>query len=368
MHSKTTSPLQQELLRRHLPPLRPRDEMKEILQREVYGYLPQDHFAFVAGDEQIIDARLARGKVHISSLPFTLRNEHGSHTFPLYRLWHRDGKRRPLIVYLNFHPATASFYFPLEELSESEYNILTFCYKDVTSDDGDFTTGIAPLIFPDGRTSDTDCGKIGLWALAAMRVLDYALTLPEVDADNVAVLGHSRLGKTALYTGMMDPRFTFAFSNNAGCAGDALARGGSGLPQADGSYITEEGKRGETIADITRAFPYWFCRNYTRHAAQNWGDNFDQHYLLATIAPRFVCVNAAALDTWADPHSQQLCCMAAAPQWGPDGMEPCDHYLAPGEALLQGNVGFFVTPTMHFMSRHAWQRFMEFMRLHHGQE
>jgi hypothetical protein len=118
---------------------------------------------------------------------------------------------------------------PVEEIAEQEFDVITYCYTDITSDDGDFTTGIAPLIFPNGRQNDTDCGKIGLWAFTNMRVLDYVLTLENTDEKNVAILGHSRLGKTSLVTGMLDERFTHVFSNNAGCAGDAIARGGTGI-------------------------------------------------------------------------------------------------------------------------------------------
>ncbi len=361
------NPLKQEIKSRQLPPLKSREEMMEIMQREVYGYLPKNNFAWSVSNEKIIEQRFAKGNVMLSSVDFTLENENGSHTFPVYRLLHQDAKKRPTILCINFETTVPNKYFPIEELSEQDFDIITYCYKDITSDDGDFTTGIAPLVFPNGRQNDTDCGKIGLWAFTNMRVLDYVLTLEGTDAKNVAILGHSRLGKTALFTGMMDERFAFVFSNNAGCAGDAIARGGSGLPDKDGSFYIEKKYRGETIEVITRVFPYWFCANYKKYAEQGYGTNFDQHYIVASIAPRNVCVNAAELDFWADQRSEQLCCMAAAEAWeniGLEGIQECDHYLTGGEKLLNGNVGFFMAPTMHFLSRHAWSNYMEFMRIH----
>lgn len=359
--------LEQDLLKRQLPPLKSREEMIEIMQREVYGYLPENNFEFEVSNFKKIDERMGRGEVCFSSVDFKLSNQYGSHTFPVYQLLHTDGQKHPLIICINIHPQVPYLYFPIEEIAETEYDVLTFCYTDVTSDDNDFTTGIAPLIFPKDRKSDTDCGKIGLWAFSAMRVLDYALTLTGTDLKNIAVLGHSRLGKTALFTGMMDERFNFVFSNNAGCGGDAIARGGSGLPDKNGEFKIEKAYRGETIEVITNVFPYWFCENYKKYAKQNYGTDFDQHYVLASIAPRNVCVNAAELDYWADQKSEQLCCLAASVAWqqlGLDGMQPCDRYLTSGEKLLDGNVGFFMAPTNHFLSRHAWNNYMEFMRIH----
>ena len=358
--------LKQELQMRNLPELLSREEMIKIMQHEVYGYLPNNNFEWSVSEPKNIETRFAKGNVIHSSVEFTLTNENGSHTFPVHRLLHQDGKKHPTILCINFDKDVPNKYFPIEEIAEQECDIITYCYTDITSDNGDFTTGIAPLVFPDGRKNDTDCGKIGLWAFANMRVLDYALTLDGTDPKNVAVLGHSRLGKTALYTGMMDERFTHVFSNNAGCTGDAIARGGSGLPDENGERIPRE-IRGETIDVITSVFPYWFCENYIKYAEQNYGTDFDQHFIVGSIAPRKVCVNAAELDYWADQKSEQLCCLAASKAWesmGLDGIEECDHFLTPGEKLLDGNVGFFMAPTKHFLSRHAWNNFIEFMRKH----
>ena len=360
--------LKQELKNRNLPPLKSREEMIEIMQREEYGYLPENNFEISVSNEKIIERRFGRGSVHYSVVDFTMTNPNGSHTFPVHRLLHTDGKKHPVIICINIHSQVPYVYFPIEELGETEFDILTFGYKDVTSDDPDFTTGIAPLIFPNGRQNPTDCGKIGLWAFSAMRVLDYALTLPGTDEKNIAILGHSRLGKTALYAGMMDERFSFVLSNNAGCGGDALAHGGSGLPDENGNFAVEKEFRGEIISNLTTIWAScWFCENFKKYGEKNYSDDFDQHYVLASIAPRNLCVNAAELDYWADQKSQQLSCLAASEAWekaGLKGIEECDHYLTGGEKLLEGDIGIFMAPTLHFLSRHAWNSYMEFMRIH----
>ena len=357
--------LKQELLNRNLPPLKSREEIVEILQREEYGYLPKNDFEWSVSNYKRKDGRLAKGNVIYSTVDFTLTNNNGSHTFTIHQFLHTDGEKHPTFLHIaGRYPGN---FVPEEEIVENGYNLIIFVYTEITSDDDDFTTGIAPLVFPNGRTNDTDCGKIGLWAFANMRVLDYVLTLPNTDTKNVAILGHSRLGRTALYTGMLDERFAFSLSNNAGCAGDTLSRGNSGNPDENGNLKVEKEYRGETIEVITRVFPYWFCANYKNYAEQGFGTDFDQHYLVASIAPRNVCVTSAELDYWADQKGEQLCCLAASEAWeklGLVGLQECDHYLVPGEKLINGNVGYSMTPTTHFLSRHAWINYMEFMRIH----
>ena len=357
--------LSDEIRSRNLPPLKTREEMKEIMQREVYGYLPDVPFTYDISDPEVIDSRYDCGQVEFSFVNMTIHIADRSHTFRIDRLMHKDGKKRPLIIINNFHQMEASHYFPREEMSEYDVDFLLFCYKDVSSDDGDFSTGLAPMLLPEGQKDDTTCGKIGIWAWAAMRVLDYALTLPSTDEKNVTISGHSRLGKTALYTAMLDERFTFAFSNAAGCAGDSIAHGSTGKKL---EHIDRHLKqRGENIADIVENFPYWFCRNYFKYTKTNISDTFDQHYLLAAIAPRYVIVGSCDMDFWADPLSQQLCCLAAAEMWqkeGLEGMKDTEDYLEAGDCLPDGHVGFFKIHSMHFFSRHSWKRCIEFIEKH----
>ena len=354
--------LKAELKRRALPSLRTREEMMDILQREVYGYLPTVDYSISVSEETTVERRYACGNVAHSYVNLTVHLTNGEHTFRVDRLLHNDGKKRPLILLNNFHPDGASPYFPIEELSESEADYLYVFYKDVTSDDSNFSTGLAPLLLPNGQEAAETCGKIGIWAWASMRVIDYALTLPGTDPNNIAIAGHSRLGKTALFTAMLDTRIRFVLSNAAGCAGDALAHGNSGLSRTE--WTSE---LGELICDITKNFPFWFCKNYRKYAEMNISDTFDQHFLLAAIAPRYVMVGSCDLDAWADPKSQQLCALAAGEAWesmGLSGLVGSERYLQPGEALTDGHVGYFLIHSLHFLSRHSWKRFLEFMEKH----
>ena len=354
--------LQAELKRRQLPPLTSREEMVDILQREVYGYLPSAAYTLSVDRPTKVEARFACGNVAHTYVNLTVRLRSGEHTFRVDRLLHTDGKKRPLIVLNNFHPMGSSPYFPIEELSESDMDFLSVCYQDITSDNDDFSTGLAPLLLPNGQETGSTCGKIGIWAWAAMRVLDYGLTLPGTDSKNIGIAGHSRLGKTALFTAMLDTRFRFVFSNAAGCTGDSLAHGNSGLTRTKRTPLL-----GELICDITKNFPYWFCKKYQTYAEGNVSDTFDQHFLLASIAPRYVMVGACDLDAWADPVSQQLCALAASKAWeelGLSGLVGSDHYLQAGEVLSEGHVGYFLIHSLHFLSRHSWKHFLTFLEKH----
>ena len=362
--------LYSELEKRAVPALRSREEMKEIMQREVYGYLPEVEYKMTVGASNsptIDEIRFACGNVHLSHVTMTIEANNRSHSFRVDRLLHQDGKKRPLIVHINFHPMGASIYFPIEEMSEYDADFLLVRHSEISSDDYDFSHGLAPVLLPDGQVKDTDCGKIGIWAWAAMRVIDYGLTLPGTDPDNIGVAGHSRLGKTAAYVAMMDERVRFTLTNAAGCAGDTLAHGGSGLNRP---YFNQE--LGELIEDMVRVFPFWFCKNYRKYAAKNMSDEFDQHFLIASIAPRYVMIGSCDLDGWADPKSQQLCALAASGAWEDQGLDGLvggsDHYLEPGEALIDGHVGYFMIHSKHFLSRHCWRNFMAFVEKHKGEK
>ncbi|MBQ2859273.1 MAG: hypothetical protein IJE82_02830, partial [Alphaproteobacteria bacterium] len=142
-----------------------------------------------------------------------------------------DNEIHPFFVHVNFRDLNPDRYMPTEELIDNGFAVLSIYYNDVATDDGDFTKGLAGVLYPDGkRKTDTDCGKIAMWAWAAQRALDYAETIPQkLDMKRSVVCGHSRLGKTALLAGATDERFAFSYSNDSGCSGAAIARG---LPPA----------------------------------------------------------------------------------------------------------------------------------------
>ncbi|MCQ2399697.1 MAG: hypothetical protein MJ072_04235, partial [Clostridia bacterium] len=301
------------------------------------------------------EARLEVVKIKIST-------ELGESEFPVTRLYHKDGKeeKRPFFVFIHFGSAFPDRYYTFEPIWERGYDILTFNYEDVSAENGDFTSGIAKCFYKDGVKKDGDGGKIALWSFAAQRVMDYALTLKECDEKNSAVVGHSRLGKTALLTAAQDERFAFCFSNDSGANGASLSRGNACLKN-DVSVT-----KSESIKEGTALFPYWYENKYPRFGDTNAPDGFDQHYLLSCIAPRRVYVASASEDYWADPRSEFMSCVAASRMWENMGLTGlvCDEEPQIGKAYPEGNVGYHIREGKHFFAQFDWMKYCDYMDLH----
>lgn len=325
-----------------------KSEILNLLLTEEYGFLP-DAPVSVKAEVVETDESFCAGKAVLKKLRLVCETEYGEFAFPVYyTCLNGMDKPVPCFVHINFRDLVPDRYQPTEELVDAGYAVLSFCYKDVTSDDGDFTNGLAGLVYPEGRTSATQCGKIGLWAWAAMRVMDYAQTLPELDHAHISVAGHSRLGKTALLTGALDERFYCAFSNDSGCSGASLSRENTG----------------ETIHVITDVFPYWFCENYKKYADNEENLPFDQHFLLAANAPHRVYVASAAGDWWADPKNEYLSCVAASSYYENQGLSGFIHseeLPVPGTFLGEGHIGYHMRPGNHYMSREDWQYYIKYL-------
>ena len=257
---------------------------------------------------------------------------------------------KPAFVYISFGQPK---YSPMEELMNHDVIVAEMVMNDVALDEEDgYANLMAAHYFRDGQRPEDGFGKIGMWAFAASRVLDYLLSLDEVDPRHVGVIGHSRLGKTALWAGANDTRFTHVYSNDSGCSGAAITRK----------------KVGETFPAIARVFPYWFCpRMQTISTSVEASEQvpFDQHFLLAAIAPRKLYVASAQLDEWADPESEFLAACAASPAWeinGQEGLVTPDQLPAAWDTLQSGSVAYHLRAGSHYLSRHDWVRYIRFIQ------
>jgi hypothetical protein len=238
-------------------------------------------------------------------------------------------------------------FWPVEELIARGYATAAFHVGDVQPDEADgVSRGLIAALGGDEPRAGDGWATIGAWAWVAGRVMDYLQAAPEIDGARVAVVGHSRGGKTALWAGAQDPRFSLVVSNESGCLGAAL------------------GRRvfGETFAAINGQFPHWFCGNFKAYNGRERDLPVDQHQLLALIAPRAVYVASADEDLWADPRGEFLSLAHAGPVYGlyglptiaPDEMPPL------GQPLAHGKMGYHIRRGEHELTMEDWKPLLGF--------
>lgn len=218
--------------------------------------------------------------------------------------------------------------WPVSFLTRAGYAVATLCCDDFFPDKdlASYSASMQRLFPPEQRGPGPDrWGAIGTWAWGLSRALDYLLSDPAFDPARIAVIGHSRLGKAALWAGAQDTRFALVASNNSGCGGAALSKR----------------LAGETVRDINTRFPHWFCENFRAYNDREQDLPVDQHQLLALVAPRALAVGSASEDHWADPEGERLALDQARPVFAlfdlPDATAPparpprLHYHLRPGE-------------------------------------
>lgn len=246
-------------------------------------------------------------------------------------------------------------FWPVADLISRGYATIAFHYSDVAPDSAkdDFKSGVFKLYDPEKRPRAGDAwGAIAAWSWGASRVVDFLETEPRLKGVPIAVAGHSRGGKAALWCGAQDARVALSISNDSGTAGAALSRV----------------SRGETVKKINTVFPHWFALNY--HAFNDRQNELpvDQHELVALIAPRLVYIASASDDANADPAAEFQSGIEAAPVFAlykKTGIVPAT-FPAVGEVRHDGAIGYHLRAGVHDLKRYDWERYMNFADKHFG--
>lgn len=324
-----------------------REEIKKLLSAELMGFAPgfplENHSEILSTENDGFG-----GKASISDVDIRFSSPFAHASFPCKIAIPSTGEGKyPAFVAISFTHEMADTM--AQELIDNGYAVASFCYQDVAPDrNDDFQNGLARFCT---RNAFDSWGKISMWAFAASRVADFLMQMDKIDKSRVAVTGHSRLGKTALWCGALDERFSLTVSNESGAGGAAIFRG----------------KTGEKLENLARSGShFWFCENLFRNKNERELP-FDQHFLLSLIAPRNLYVASAQDDAWADPLSEQLSCAAASKLYeelGATGLVlDGDALPIADKAYYKGKIGYHMRCGTHYFTRDDWQKIMQYRRL-----
>ena len=241
----------------------------------------------------------------------------------------------------------------VEMIIAKGYALATYYYGDVEPDHAEgWKDGLRAAMSKDGANTQfapDAWGAIGAWAWGLSRGLDYLEKDKAIDAKKVAVIGHSRLGKTSLWAGASDERFAMVISNNSG-------EGGASISRRD---------FGETIAVLNKNFPHWFCGNYKQYTGHPENLPVDMHELAALAAPRPLYIASAQEDTWADPKGEFLAGKLAEPVYALFGKQGTGVAEWPAVNQPVGEfVGYHVRSGKHDVTAYDWEQYLRFADKH----
>ncbi len=348
-------------------------EILAIFEDQIYGALPKT--GFITSFEVVEEGEVLDGTVIRKQIKITVGNDKGTSDALMLMYLPKSEEPVPVVIGLNSNgnhcaytdeaiiPAYTceddaetiaakrgekSYRWAVEQLTSEGYGIATIYSGDFAPDNGKTYNSRVISLF-----DEEDFKAVGAWAFGLSRAVDYMYTDPAIDTNRIALIGHSRLGKAAVWAGANDTRVALVISNDSGNTGASLSRG----------------NHGETVKSINLAFGHWFSNNY-----KNYGDDLnslpvDQHQLLACIAPRHLYVASAYGDLWADPDGAWNSLIFAKKAFELYGLETISgEVLAPEETQTEANmhlfsesIGYHIREGWHEMQEEDWALYIEYM-------
>jgi len=336
-----------------------RPEVLKLFENNIYGQMPKsfDRIKYSITNK---NAAAMNGKAHLKQILIEVFKNNKSVKINLI-LFVPNNTKKPVPVFLLINNrgteimdptrVTKSEFWPAEMLIDNGYAIAAFQVNDLAPDDkATFANGVLQL-YPEQLTANNGMRAIGAWAWGASRVMDYFTKDTDLDAKKVAVVGHSRGGKTALWAAAQDQRFAICISNCSGNTGAALARR----------------QFGERISRINTSFPHWFTTNYKKFNDKEDSLPVDQHMLIALIAPRPVYATNASKDLWADPKGTYLSLKNAEKVYALYGIRSNLPANPPGinEPVIESPIAYHNREGEHNLTVYDWGNFIKFANYHY---
>lgn len=231
-------------------------------------------------------------------------------------------------------------HWPVPMMIDRGHAVSGFYATDAQPDDGNFTEGLSTIFGTTKERNEHEWGVLAIWSFAASCAMDYLQTLSEIDNNSIGITGHSRCGKSALWAGATDERFAWVMPNNSGCCGAALLRG----------------KHGENINSINLLMPYWFAPAFGKYIGREYELPFDQHTLLALVAPRLLHVASGSLDFWADPVGEHHSLVLASKIYELYGNEKMPEEFPKEDTSVEaGAVAYHLRKGPHLLAEFDWK-------------
>ncbi len=314
-------------------------DMHDLLARQMFGVTPIGRPADMMFTMSQIS--FAKGKGNINLFVALPSKASAEHPVPVFVFGdHRRGKEYPNI--------------PVKQIVERGYAYVKFNFNDIAPDLRDGWTNGVYSLYPSPETTPAEerWGTIAMWAWGFSRVMDWIETQPQLNAKQVAVVGHSRGGKTALWAGASDKRIALAISNGSGTGGARL--------------LKMEFEGAEPVQKINESFPDWFCGNFKKYNGNVAASPFDADDLIGLMSPRLAYVASATKDAWAGPAGEFEAAKRAGRYWEKAGKKglAIDKFPAPDTPSLEGNIGYHVRTGIHELTPYDWEQFMNFADRH----